>query len=206
MIIKAKHNKIIYPFFQKYAIWKTTRNFKPVLLKGNFTDRQKPVFIISNHISWWDGFWIMYFNLKVIKRKFHFMMLEDQLKKFWFFNYSGGYSVNKNSKSIIESLNYTSDLLQDKNNMALMFPQGEIHSMHNQNFKFEKGLDFIFKNLDSEIQIIFIANITDYFSKPKTGLYIYYKEYTGKLNTKETEIDYNNFYKDCIKKQDALRE
>ena len=68
----------------------------------DFNDRNLPVLLISNHISWWDGFWAMYINLKVLKRKFHFMMLEEQLRKYWFFNYTGGFSVNKKSKVFLK--------------------------------------------------------------------------------------------------------
>ena len=102
MILKAKHNFIIYLFFKQYAEWIMKRHFGVIQILGDFQEKKLPVLLISNHISWWDGFWSMYLNVKVLKRKFHFMMLEEQLRKFWFFNYSGGFSVNKKSKTIIE--------------------------------------------------------------------------------------------------------
>ena len=69
MILKAKHNFFIYPFFQKYALWKIKRCFEKVHVIGEFHDRKLPVLILSNHVSWWDGFWIMYLNLKLLHRK-----------------------------------------------------------------------------------------------------------------------------------------
>ncbi len=165
-----------------------------------------PILLISNHISWWDGFWAMYINLKVLNRKYHFMMLEDQLRKYWFFNYTGGFSVNKKSKSIIETIRYTSELLDNKENMVLIFPQGEIQTMHSQNMVFEKGLDPILKNKEGKVQIVFLANLVDYFSSPKPGIYFYIQEYNDLVFDSETiQYQYNEFYRRSIENQKQLK-
>jgi 1-acyl-sn-glycerol-3-phosphate acyltransferase len=206
LILKAKHNWFIHPFFKFYAIWITKRHFKPVKLIGQFSEKQLPVLLIANHFSWWDGFWAMYFNLKVLKRTFHFMMLEEQLRKYWFFNYTGGFSISKKSKSIVETLNYTKGLLDDTENMVLIFPQGEIESMHKQSFKFEKGVERIIKNKEGKVQIIFLANLIDYFSSPKEGLYMYFNEYEkSDWSSESIEAGYNQFYKQCLDKQNLLK-
>ena len=171
------------------------RHFHKVELIGNYENTGKPVLVLSNHYSWWDGFWLMYINLKVLKRKFHFMMLEEQLRKFWFFNYTGGFSVNKNSRSIIETIRYTVDLLSNKNNMVLVFPQGEIQSQHKNTIRFEKGIEKILNTTQNEVQILFVANFTEYFSEPKPSLFINFKEYKSTdYSTKVIEEAYNKFY------------
>lgn len=203
MIIKAKHHFIIYRFFKNYSIRKTNRVFEKVSIEGKFNDRGKPLLIVANHVSWWDGFWLMYLNLKVFHRKFHFMMLENQLKKYWFFNYAGGYSINKKSKTIIESLNYTEELLDDTNNMVLIFPQGKIHSMYESNIKFEKGIDRILKKTNN-IEVIQVVNLVDYFSKEKPSLFIYFEEYRSNEKTISLEESFQQFYTLCVKKQSKL--
>ena len=85
MILRAKHNFLIFQFLKQYAVWIMKRHFNTIKVLGEFRDNDLPVLLMSNHVSWWDGFWAMYVNLKVFRRKFHFMMLEDQLRKFWFF-------------------------------------------------------------------------------------------------------------------------
>jgi len=199
MILKAKHNFFIYNFFRNYAVRKTNKFFENVYITGTYKNKDKPLLVIANHISWWDGFWVMYINRKIFKRKFHFMMLEEQLKKYWFFNYSGGFSVNKKSKTIIETLNYTLELLKDKNNMVLIFPQGEIKSIYENNIKFEKGIDWIIKKSEN-IQIIQVANFVDYFSKQKPSLYIYLEEFEQNKKT-SLEKSYNQFYSKSVEKQ-----
>ena len=130
MIYRATHHFLIHPFFRFYSVWKTRRKFHKVYLNGTFTDKNLPVLLVSNHFSWWDGFWAVYLNEKIFHRIFHFMMLEEQLKSHMFLNKTGGYSIKKGSRSIIETIDYTAQLLSDRKNLVLIFPQGEISSMH----------------------------------------------------------------------------
>jgi len=197
MIIKAKHNFFIFNFFTKYSIRKIQKTFNTININGQYKDNGKPLLVIANHISWWDGFWVMYLNKSKINKKFHFMMLEEQLKKFWFFKYCGGFSINKKSRTVIDTLNYTSELLQNKNNMVLIFPQGEIKSIYEQSINFEKGVEWLVRK-NKEIQVMKVVNIVDYFSHPKPSLYIYHEEYILKPNI-STEQEYQQFYSETIK-------
>lgn len=202
MILKAKHNAVIYPFFKWFIRWKIRRNFKPIKIIGEVAHKNLPVLLITNHNSWWDGLWVEYVNQQIFKRKFYFMMLEDQLRKFWFFNYTGGFSVKKNSKSIIETLDYTRQLLTNKNNLVLMYPQGKIQSMHEPDFKFERGLEHILKKLQNPVQVIFMVSLVDFFSSDKPGLYLYLQEYTeNEFKTENIQLAFSTFYQICIEKQ-----
>ena len=200
MILKAKHSFFLYPFFRWYTRFRMKRNFHQVYINGKFEDRNLPVMLLSNHVSWWDGFWLEYFNLKLLHRKLHFMMLEDQLQKHWFFNYSGGFSVRKSSKSIIESLKYTAEIMQDPENMVFMFPQGRIRSMLSKELKFENGIEKILTYCKNDIHILFVANFLEYLSQPKPSLYIHFSEYEGiSKNTADLENAYNTFYGNALR-------
>jgi 1-acyl-sn-glycerol-3-phosphate acyltransferase len=175
------------------------RNFNSINIEGEFNDNGNSVLVIANHISWWDGFWIMLVNLKVIKRKFHFMMLEEQLKKHWYFQYSGGYSVKKKTRGVIESIIYTIELLKQKGNMVFMFPQGQLHSMYNYPIVFEKGIERIIKNTSPETQVLFVANLLDYFSDAKPNLFIYLESFLAKdFQQSKVEYEYNKFYEQVV--------
>ena len=206
MILKAKHNFFIYPFFKWYSGFIIKRDFSSIRVIGELNEKQLPILLLSNHISWWDGFWAMYLNITILKRKFHFMMLEEQLRKFWFFNYSGGFSVNKKSKSIVETLHYTSELLKDEKNMVLIFPQGEIQSIHNQSMSFENGLGHILKQKENNIQVVFLVNLIDYFSNRKPGIYMHIQEYKElAFDMKSIQESYNVFYAQSVEKQKTLQ-
>jgi 1-acyl-sn-glycerol-3-phosphate acyltransferase len=201
-MIKAKHNIFMYNFIKVYTKWKIRGNFNAVHIIGDTRRSSLPVLLLANHISWWDGFWAMYLNMKIFQRKFHFMMLEGQLRKYWFFKYTGGYSVRKKSKSIIETLNYTEELLCDSKNLVLIFPNGEIQSMHQQNFQFEKGIERVIKNLTGRVQVLLMASLVDYFSDSKPSVYIYIGGFNDSDPVFENVQDkYNEFYRQCVEKQ-----
>jgi len=201
-MIKAKHHKVIYPMFQWLSKFLINRNFNSVNISGEFADNGKSILVIANHVSWWDGFWVDYLNQKIMKRKFHFMMLEDQLKKHWYFCYTGGYSVKKKSRSILNSISYSVMLLQQPENLVLMFPQGEIHSIHNDAVVFENGVERIIKKTAPETQVVFVANLIDYFSDSKPNLFIYFKLVLSQDLQKTTvENEYNTFYQQSLNSQ-----
>jgi 1-acyl-sn-glycerol-3-phosphate acyltransferase len=153
------------------------------------------VIVVANHISWWDGFWVRYLNQQIIHRRFHFMMLEEQLKKHWYFQYTGGYSVKRNSRDTVESVDYSIELLKDNENLVLMFPQGKIHSSHNYSIRFESGIRHIVAKCADNSQVLFVANFTDYFSDAKPNLFIYIKTYTAALlKSRNIEDEYNLFF------------
>ena len=205
-MLKAKHNLFIDPFFRWFVLWKMKRSFHAIHFRGKITDHKKPVLLVCNHVSWWDGIWALHFNQQFLHRKFYFMMLEDQLRKNWFFNYTGGFSVKKKSRSVIETINYTAGLLQNSQNIVLLFPQGEIQSMHLQEYTFEKGIEKILQKTKVEIQIVFLANMVDYFSNAKPVLYSYFKEFTGEKRGNELQNQYNRFYEECVENQKKLKE
>ncbi len=204
MIIKSKHNYFIYNFIKLYTRYKISRNFHNVYIYGNYCDKKMPVILLSNHVSWWDGFWAMYLNIKLFRRKFHFMMLEDQLRKYSFFKFCGGYSVKKNSRSIIESLDHSIDILSEQNNLLLLFPQGQINSLYKSYFKFERGIEKILTAVREEVQVIFVVNMVDYFSASRPALYMYFKEYEDSFTeTGKIEQAYNVFYTGCVAEQNS---
>ena len=203
MILKASHHPVIYPFFQLYSRLKIKMHFHHVNIYHDFREKGLPILMISNHFSWWDGFWVVYLNLKLLHRKyFFFMMLEEELRKHMYLNKSGGFSVRKGSRSIVESLNYTAELLNDKNNLVLMFPQGRIESIYKNDFLFEKGIEYVMNKTGTRPQIVFLVNLIDYFSNQRPGLYMYLKEYNGTdISTGNLQKEFNRYYSECTAAQ-----
>ena len=180
------------------------RHFSQVEVIGDIElSNNHSILLLSNHTSWWDGFWHLYLNMKVFEKKYHFMMLEEQLKKHWYFNYTGGFSVNKSSKSIVETIQYSAKLLSHANNLVLMFPQGKIESLHKRYIDFEKGVQKIIGRTDrNRVQIVFLVNSIDYFINKKPILYHYVTEYKeSDTNYLSLEKSYNKFLNESIKHQ-----
>ncbi len=199
-MIEARHTltgKLITGFYSGKRMEAAFRN---IHLIGEKSDNGKPVLLIANHFCWWDGFIQYRLNKQYMQRKFHVMMLEDQLKKYAFLNGCGAYSVRKHSRDIINTLEYSAGLLQEANNMVLLFPQGKIESMHIPYIRFEKGLAFLLRLLDmDEFQFMFNINLVDYGSYKKPALNIYFKhyQYRDSRGIQQIEADFNHFYEAC---------
>lgn len=202
-MIKANHTYFGELFFKYYSKIKLEKHFHDIRFVGDIDDLNKAILIISNHFSWWDGFIQLQLNNRFFKRKFHVMMLEEQLNKFMILNKGGAFSVQKNSRDIINSLNYSVEILSKKENLLLMFPQGEIQSIYTDNYIFGTGLNYLLKNKKDDIQLIFNINLVDYFSESKPTLSIYFKKYIfeSTSNLLEIEAAFNEFAGFCKTQQ-----
>lgn len=193
---------VVYPLFKWLTTFLIRRHFRKVVLNGTYADQGNPILIVANHVSWWDGFWIVYLNKMVLHRKFHFMMQEEQLRKYWYFRYSGAYSIKKGTRSVLESLDYTVNILQKSKNMVFIFPQGAIGSMYNDHIKFESGIERIIRKAPANLEVLFVANFVDYFSHPKPDLFIYFASHKWSSAAEYSiETAYTAFYNSVLQLQ-----
>lgn len=200
-MLEAKHHPIVYPFFRHYTEYLLRRHFGGVRIVGDFVDRGLPILLIANHVGWWDGFWAMHLRNKVFGRKFHFMMREDQLLRYRFFNRTGGFSVNKGSREVLRTLAYTSKLLDDKGNMVLIYPQGRLQSLYRSEFEFQKGIERLIAEREGRLHIVLSVNMIDYLADKKPTVTMYIRDFGGELTREGLERVYNEFYAHCIKRQ-----
>ena len=203
---KAKHHWFLYPFLQWYGWTRMKIHFHKIKMIGEIENKELPVLLISNHFSWWDGFFITSFNRQKLGKRFHVMMEEKQLNDNRILNYGGVYSIRKHSKDVVKSLQYTINLLNNQNNLVALFPQGKFESKYQHPLHFEKGLGWILKKLPGKVQFIFMANQVEYFDSGKPLLFMHFKEYdyNGKTIEKIQE-DYNRYYEECFNKNLTLR-
>lgn len=201
-MIKDKYNKVSLWFYSSYFMWLQKIQFRriSVITDDVFSEGQS-VLLLQNHFSYYDGYWSMYLCNKVFRRRFHVMMLEDQLAKRMFLIRCGVFSVRKNSRDLIESINYANELLQDPGNVVTIYPSGEIISHHHQNFSFQRGFVRIAGNSDNHSLIALAIVLVDYFSQARPEVRIYLKKYTGKRTAEAIENDYHSFYQSCVLKQ-----
>ncbi len=205
-MIKAKHFWLHHLFFRNYFRYILWKDFRKTEIHGEYRDKGLPLLLIGNHFSWWDGFFSYELNCRLFKRRFYLMMLEKQLRKIKFFRRLGAFSIDPGSRSVLESINYAGKLLEDNNNLLTLFPQGKLQSQYTDIINFQKGWFRILENAANPVHVLFMANLTDYFSHRKPSLYIYLEDYP---QTEEFVFDdlagsYNDFYKKCVKRQKQL--
>lgn len=206
-MIKAKHNYFIVQFFNWYISYILKKDFFEIKYDSLFYfEENKSILCISNHFSWWDGFFSYYINLKLFKKNFYVMMLEKELEKRKLFTSIGAYSINPKSESTKESIEYTNYLLEKKETFVSIFPQGRIESNHKNKIKLRKGIEYIINNSNNDFQFIFSVVLVDFFEKRKPTAYIYLKKIVLEKNVKIEQIqeEYNLFYLECKNKQNEL--
>ena len=133
------------------------------------------------------------------------MMLEEELSRRKFLSKIGAYSIKKKTRGVIESIKYTKELLEDPDNLVVVYPQGEITSLYQHDISFQKGIFSMFKNNDFtnnavHYQLIMAATMIDFASNPKPTVMINLKEYdmSKSLNAEEIEKKYQAFYRNAI--------
>lgn len=200
-MIEAKHTRWGTAFFRLFSSLGLRRTFARIVYVEKPTLTDASVLMIGNHFSWWDGFIQWQVNRRFFNKRFYVMMLESQLSKNPILKYGGAFSIQKNSRAMLDSLRYAHDLLQDKQNLVLMFPQGALESQHEHHPRFEKGLEVVLRNLDDSVQVIFNLNLTDFFAEKKPSLYVYMETYVGLRTHVEMEAAYRAFVKRCLERQ-----
>ncbi len=131
------------------------------------------ILLLCNHFSWWDGFFGNYLAYWHLKRKLYIMMQEDHLRKRMLFNLFGGFSIEKGSRETIKSLWYAADLLNNPENLVVVFPQGELISNHATEVTIERGIERLIKHIKGPCQIVYSCVLIDYFESLKPSAYFH---------------------------------
>ena len=201
-MIKAKHNNLSFWFFWSFYEFMRKIHFRKLtIITQPIIPENHSVLLFQNHFSWWDGYWSYLLSRTIFKRKFHVMMDEQNLRKHMFLNRIGVFSVQKNSRDILESLKYSSEILNDPNNLLTIYPSGAMYTLHKQNIHFQGGIGRILKNEKKNLSIVFAVFLVDYFGFARPEIRIYLENYVGDQSTEALTTAYNLFYQNCVEKQ-----
>ncbi len=205
-MIKPKENLFIHEFFSWYIKKIIKADFHQFAFDNIDFSLKHSILLLANHSSWWDGFLIFYLNKIYFKKKFHVMILEDTAKKQWFMKYLGAFSIHKNSKSLLQSIAFAGALLDEPNNLVLIFPQGKLSSGHTPQIAFEKGVQRIIAASKKQFQYIFASILVDYFNQRKPTVHVYLENWKGTEYTSLQVIKnaYNKHYEKAVQKQAVI--
>lgn len=191
-MIEAKHRKWAEFFFKPYIFKSLKKHFRSFQVLGEIplTDKNIPIILTPNHSTWWDGFFVYLLNKKLFNRKFYIMIMEEQLSKYKFFPKLGGFSIERgNPKKIIQSLKYTSEIMdQNKNSIINIFPQGEVLPNISE-IKYNNGISKILKFYENDVYVLNVA------MKP-----LFLKQQTPQMFFKFGTLNKTNYEKFDIKK------
>ena len=202
-MIPQRSNRLIKKLFAPYLAYRLRKAFK--LLKHDDVEvlPSHSILLLCNHFSWWDGFFAGHLTHNYLKRDFFIMMQEDHLQKRMFFNRLGGFSINRKSKEVVESLQYAAKLLDNPNNLVAVFPQGALESNHIDEINIERGIDYIVKKIKCDCQIIYYSAFVEYFESLKPSVYFRFLNCgtNGNFDFEKLKTAINAHHKKALKEQ-----
>ena len=201
-MIKAKHNKLYIWFFRNFfGLLRMICFRKMTVISDVIIPEDQAILLFQNHFSWWDGYWSYVISWKIFNRKFHVMMLEDQLRKRMFLNRCGVFSIQQNNRDFMNSLQYSSEILRNPKNLVTIYPTGIMLTQHQQTVHFQKGINRIVQGKSEHFAVVLAVILVDYFGFARPEIRIYVENYTGERTTEAIETAYNSFYQSCVLKQ-----
>ena len=171
-MILAKRSVLFSRFFAIILKRILAKRFHQISVDEIPIRKDHSVLLLCNHFSWWDGFLAGHLIDSYFHKNFHIMMQEDHIEKRKWLRYLGGFSIKKSSRESVKSLQYAAELLNNSPNSVVLFPQGALNSMHCEQIDLAKGYEYLIKNIKGDCQIIFAANVMDYFESFKPSLHI----------------------------------
>jgi len=187
-MVRSAKNSFIRWFFHRYILRIVGRNFHAVNFNQIETNSDKSILLLANHYSWWDGFLLYYINARLFKRKIHMMVHDQTLQQHLYFKAIGAYPIKKKSKEIFKSLEYTTQLLADPENLVVIFPQGKIYSNFINSVNFEKGIGQVINKAAQSFQLIFAVSFIEHLQHKKASVNVYLKN-IGTNCTNLTEVN-----------------
>ncbi len=177
-MIEAKHNEFFRKIFNVYIDWQLKKYFNNFYLidELNIEAKDDSLLVLPNHFSWWDGFFVDLIYRKLFSDyKLYMMVLEETIKKFWFFNHIGAFTINpKNPKDINKSFNYAAKLLKGTKNFVVIFPQGELHA-YSTKVNLKKGVIDLIINGNCESNLLMLAMKILYLNEKKPDVFFHCK-------------------------------
>jgi len=182
-VIYNKKNIFINRIIHYYVKWIVARQFHEVLFNNVEIDKNKSVLLIANHFSFWDGLILYCVTQTLLKKQYHVMVEEKTVHMLQYLKFAGAFSINKKSRDIIESLDYAARLLDDPQNMVLIFPQGKLFSNYVEDVHFDKGVLRIMKKAQGKYRLIFASTFIQYFKHKKSTATVYLKSDNNNYTT-----------------------
>jgi len=202
-MIPARRNKVFSNIFAKYMRYRMNKAFNRIVVTPFTPKPGHSVLLLCNHFSWWDGFFGNYLAYWTMKRHLYIMMQHDHLQKRMLFNLFGGFSIEPGNREMLKSLFYAADLLNDPENLVVVFPQGELVSNHTLDINVEKGIERLIKHIKGPCQVVYCCTLIDYFEslKPSAFVHLFDCGVAGSVPFDELVVNINNHHAQALKDQ-----
>jgi hypothetical protein len=178
MIIKAKQIPWLMKIAGKFLGWYLRRRFNKLIIRETDIKADHSYLLMSNHFSFWDGFWAGYLSWNLIHKQqelggFYIMVLKKQMQMNPWLKYFGCFSIAPGTTSVNESLAYAAELLSKPGNLLIMYPQGNLESNHVREIVMKDGISHIIPQIKGDCQLLWSTNLIEYFESLKPSVYFH---------------------------------
>jgi 1-acyl-sn-glycerol-3-phosphate acyltransferase len=156
-MIAARHDRWADWIFYRYVRGLLRRSFHSLRLLGELPrlEPDRPLVLIPNHGTWWDGFFVYMLNRMEFHKQLFLMMLDEQLSRYRFFSRVGAFGIRPGlPRSVAETLRYSAGMLQDPGNALCLFPQGELRYHARRPLSYQRGLERILRLSGTTVQLL----------------------------------------------------
>ncbi|MCS6990967.1 MAG: lysophospholipid acyltransferase family protein [Chitinophagales bacterium] len=197
-MITASHTVWMKWFGWWYVPWLLHRHFEAVHFLDVPNIANRAVLLLSNHQSWWDPFLVIRANQRYFHKKYFVMMLEHELRRRPGVRQAGAFSIKPGSRSILNSLEYATTVLQNPQHLLHIFPQGRISSPCSAAITFRRGIRYILEHAEPQYQICFTALFLHYFNKPRPEAFAFFRLVNEQSPSfASLNKSYQDFYDQC---------
>ena len=99
-------------------------------------------------------------------------MLESQLSKYKFFRKIGAYAIDpERRRSILESLEYTVELLRQEMSLVAIFPQGQLLPWHTRPLGYKRGIEWILERYGKPVTLLPLAIRTEFIGEKRPSAF-----------------------------------
>jgi hypothetical protein len=194
-------NFTVFNVFSWYIRYIIKRGFSAYRFDEPVVNEEEAILLLANRFSWWDGFLMFQLNRLVFKKEFHVLVTDEDYRSHRFLRYMGAFAAENNGKDVVETLSYAGQLLNDPNNLVLLFPQGKMYPASVSSIVFEKGVMQVINASNKRFQIVFAANVIDYSTrKPQIQTYLKSWEAEEYVSLQLLKSEYNKHYQ-AVKNQ-----
>lgn len=130
------------------------------------------------------------------------MILEETGRKNSFMKYLGAYTVQKGTRDIIASLDYTASLLAEPDNLVLIFPQGTLYSNFVDQIQFQNGLSRVIKQVAGQFQSVFAVSFIEHLQNKKATVNVNLQVHTESFaDINELQQTFQSYYQTAKQEQ-----
>jgi len=156
-MIAARHEQWAEWIFFPYVRRLLRGHFHALRLLGEIPelDPTRPLILVPNHGTWWDGFFVYILNRLLLRRKLFLMMLDEQLSRYRFFSRVGAFGIRPGlPRSVAETLRYSAAVLREPGNALCLFPQGVLRYHALRPLGYQRGLERILRLCGTKVQLM----------------------------------------------------